>query len=393
MKNFKYSSIFIALIVLFVFHSTGFPQNEPLNPNMLDSVFFGEIDYFIDWSSLSGKLKVPVIFVNDPHINGIVVPLLWDGPVNLDSVSFVGSRVEQFTSSTMYYEVDYENHKLQIVVMIFEEPWYIEPGRGLLADMFFDISDSGWAEIDTAAFGPNLLVFIDENCFPRFPEFVKGLFHLIPVTFTPGDANADGRVSVSDVVYLINYVLKNGDPPIPWKAGDVNCDDEVNITDAIYLIDYLFRDGPPPCNLPTGNLLDYFGCKPSQAQTTDTISSDQDCMECQYDGTSILQLQHINAGFNCCPSNLTADIIIEDNFISITEYEHFDDYGPCNCLCLFDVDYQIDNLSPGEYTIKVTELYLEDGDEPLEFTVDLPAFPYSGSYCVTRDHYPWGIQE
>jgi hypothetical protein len=53
------------------------------------------------------------------------------------------------------------------------------------------------------------------------------------------------------------------------------------------------------------------------------------------------------------------------------------------------VDYKINNLPPGEYTIKVNEVYLEEGDELLEFTVNLPPSPYSGIFCVFRSHYPW----
>ncbi len=62
-----------------------------------------------------------------------------------------------------------------------------------------------------------------------------------------GDTNGDGQVSVSDVVYLINYLFKFGPEPIPEaEIGDTNCDSRVSISDVVYLINYLFKGGPPP---------------------------------------------------------------------------------------------------------------------------------------------------
>jgi hypothetical protein len=63
-----------------------------------------------------------------------------------------------------------------------------------------------------------------------------------------GDANGDSVITVTDVVYLINFLFIGGPLPIPClEAGDVNCDGMVNSADVVYLINYLFIDGPPPC--------------------------------------------------------------------------------------------------------------------------------------------------
>lgn len=63
-----------------------------------------------------------------------------------------------------------------------------------------------------------------------------------------GDANGDGKWTVSDVVYLINYLFKGGPPPVPClQVGDINCDSKVTVADVVYLINYLFKGGPPPC--------------------------------------------------------------------------------------------------------------------------------------------------
>jgi hypothetical protein len=64
-----------------------------------------------------------------------------------------------------------------------------------------------------------------------------------------GDANADGITNISDVVYLITYVLKSGPEPIVLETGDVTCDNLANITDITYLINYVLKSGARPCDL------------------------------------------------------------------------------------------------------------------------------------------------
>jgi hypothetical protein len=68
--------------------------------------------------------------------------------------------------------------------------------------------------------------------------------------FIAGDANADGVINVTDVVYLINYkfLVPPGPSPIPWEAGDVDGNGVIDVTDVVYLINFLFLvpPGPPP---------------------------------------------------------------------------------------------------------------------------------------------------
>jgi hypothetical protein len=63
-----------------------------------------------------------------------------------------------------------------------------------------------------------------------------------------GDCNGDLVVGPGDVVYLLNYLFRNGDPPEPLTVGDVNIDGNVDGADIVYLLNYLFRNGPEPCN-------------------------------------------------------------------------------------------------------------------------------------------------
>jgi hypothetical protein len=67
-------------------------------------------------------------------------------------------------------------------------------------------------------------------------------------SFQCGDVNKDGVINSADVVYLINYLFKDGPAPVPLEAGDVNLDEIINSADVVYLINYLFKGGPAPCS-------------------------------------------------------------------------------------------------------------------------------------------------
>ncbi len=62
-----------------------------------------------------------------------------------------------------------------------------------------------------------------------------------------GDANGSTSVSISDVVFIINYIFSGGPAPAPLVAADVNCSGLVTISDAVYLINFVFSGGAAPC--------------------------------------------------------------------------------------------------------------------------------------------------
>ncbi|MCK5125019.1 MAG: dockerin type I repeat-containing protein [candidate division Zixibacteria bacterium] len=206
-----------------------------------------------------------------------------------------------------------------------------------------------------------------------------------PATTTCGDANGDGTINLGDPIYLINYIFRGGQAPDPLGKCDVNYDGNVNIGDAVWLVRYVFAGDFPPICPP-------FACGGQSGEckifNVKDAGSNAECAEWIYDGESMLSILHINAGFNCCPGELTFDIDVTDNIITVTEME--EDEG-CDCLCLFDVSYDIIGIEPGVYTLIIDGPYTAYGaNDPLEFSIDLTASG-NGEYCVPRSHYPWNV--
>lgn len=129
-----------------------------------------------------------------------------------------------------------------------------------------------------------------------------------------------------------------------------------------------------------GLLLSYNGCKNnlSAQMSTDAnlkTRSVQECFEFRYDGEKILEIDHINALFNCCPGGITADFEFVGNTIIITEIQA---EAGCYCICHFDVNFRFDNIPPAVYTIRVFAGDSHGKDR--EFSIDLTS-NQSGSRC------------
>ena len=140
-------------------------------------------------------------------------------------------------------------------------------------------------------------------------------------------------------------------------------------------------------NKPNGQLVNSTDCKTITKSGNTVLSSSNDCIEYNYTDNEVLYLKHTNAGFNCCPGKIKTDVDVKNMTITIVEKQT---KAECDCQCLYDLDYEINDLPPGQYTIKINEQLINDNSEQLEFTVNLD-IETTGSYCVTRNNYPWGI--
>ena len=54
-----------------------------------------------------------------------------------------------------------------------------------------------------------------------------------------GDVNGDGRISVTDVISIVGYIMENEPSKFIRKVADVNGDGSISITDAVLVIDMI----------------------------------------------------------------------------------------------------------------------------------------------------------
>lgn len=92
----------------------------------------------------------------------------------------------------------------------------------------------------------NLIILVDSNRTGTTTDTLV-IGNQNPPQFVCGDADGSKQVTISDAVFLINYIFAGGSAPNPIQAGDADCSGIVTISDVVYLINYIFGGGAQPC--------------------------------------------------------------------------------------------------------------------------------------------------
>lgn len=93
------------------------------------------------------------------------------------------------------------------------------------------------------------ITYTRDTCRTGDTTFYATVFHFGSLTIDTskcGDVNADGRVSLSDAIWIANYVFKPEAPaPCPIEAGDINNDKKISLADALLIANYIFSKPTP----------------------------------------------------------------------------------------------------------------------------------------------------
>ena len=76
-----------------------------------------------------------------------------------------------------------------------------------------------------------------------------GVIHLGAIKALPrflrGDSNSDAEIDLSDAVYTLTWLFRQGPAPSCQDTADANDDSRLNITDPVYTLLSLCRGDPP----------------------------------------------------------------------------------------------------------------------------------------------------
>jgi len=219
-------------------------EQDPNDPGVPDSVSFYPDYAYYPLPSGPGIFYAHIQVTNDSSVSAILLPLNWSGPAYYDSVTFRESVFGDLEYRTV--NPDLGAKKVLIGAIPVSEP-PIPPTRGLFATLCFALtSKTDLVVVDSSFFPPvNHFTFTTTEPEGYTPQFAIGDFPVIE--YWPGDASFDGRVDIADVVFLLNYVYRNGPvPPHPISADVNEPDGVIDIQDIVYLLTYFYMHGPNP---------------------------------------------------------------------------------------------------------------------------------------------------
>lgn len=87
-----------------------------------------------------------------------------------------------------------------------------------------------------------------DSSIPEKSDVAATAIRIVNAPYLCGDSDGNSLLSISDAVYLINYVFAGGPAPIPAIAGDTDCNGFISISDAVNVVFFIFSGGQSPCS-------------------------------------------------------------------------------------------------------------------------------------------------
>ena len=192
----------------------------------------------------------PVAFAYS-GLTSIVIP---GSVTNIGEEAFAWSRLTSIVipgSVTNIGEEAFEGCSLEIVKCLGSEP-------PCTFDYSFDDTNtsnccfSEWIHRNATLFVPRNSeeAYLTDNCWCMFSHIKSW------GSVRPGDVDSDGRLNITDVTVLIDYLLSGNSTGVSMQGADVDQDGLINISDVTALIDKLLGKEQPnePYETPTPEL-------------------------------------------------------------------------------------------------------------------------------------------
>jgi PKD repeat protein len=199
-----------------------------------------------------GDLVEVVIYGrNNIPVNDIIIPVAFAGDMvlNYDHLSTDSCRTDYFEiQSQIHFSPSTKTTTFRLLTSTTSTAPDLPPGEGPILRIFF--------QVDAAAQHTQTTPILVNGYSTTLPEFKSNILNYTPRTvaglvricLTRGDMDGDLVITITDLVYFIDFMFNGGPSPFPMDIGDIDCSGSIDISDLVYLVDWMFNNGQAPCD-------------------------------------------------------------------------------------------------------------------------------------------------
>ncbi len=233
-------------VTLTTLTSYGYIDNQQLG---LITLYGDTLTIGTDSAFAGEKLVINVELINTQLLTSLLIPFKYgsSSDFRFDSVS-LGSRTSYFEKVSLA-GIDVNNNRYGFILIADygggSPP--LAPGKGDILRIHLTIDSLALggigATIDTTSFLSNKLQLTTASTSYTPIVFVGSISSKEIIR---GDANYDNKISVLDLVFLIDFIWRGGPGSVTVQSLDMNFDYKIDTKDITYLVDFIYRGGPAP---------------------------------------------------------------------------------------------------------------------------------------------------
>jgi hypothetical protein len=216
------------------------------------------------WVGVEPDVEVAIYATNTIPLEEVNIPIEFAGALELvfDSFSTDGCRTDYFEEqSQTHFSPGSKRTTINLRSSMAGTSPDLQPGDGPVLKLYFHRVSGSVGDATPISIGGYTSGGTD-----RMPNYDGKMATYTPVT-TSGeivysnccqgirgniDADPDDEITVTDLVYLVDFMFLGGSEPTCWKEANIDGDlvgdlfDQLNVADLVYLVDYMFLAGPAP---------------------------------------------------------------------------------------------------------------------------------------------------
>ena len=193
-----------------------------------------------DISSCNGMVAtLPIYLRSNDEIAGFQFRLIL--PEGVSAVEEDGEVVVTLTDRTNGFTVmgrrDIDEENVYLFVGLSLNGVSVSSGEDAIMNVKLNITDG----INIGEYNIEMdEIYLSTSSYETLPD-EKTWGELTIMDYMLGDANGDGKISITDAVGIVNYILGNASANFHDKAADVNGDGKISITDAVAVVNIILN--------------------------------------------------------------------------------------------------------------------------------------------------------